>query len=64
MQTRREIVLHERSHYASLLRALWALLLTAQGSDTIDAEAVTRLDAVCDEVSLEIGPLAAAEISC
>ncbi|HEX5577529.1 MAG TPA: hypothetical protein VFX40_04085, partial [Gemmatimonadaceae bacterium] len=64
MQTRREIILHERSHFAGLLRALWALMLTAQGSDPLDAEALTRLDAVCDEVSLEIGPLSASEISC
>jgi hypothetical protein len=64
MQTRREIILAERSHFTGLLRALWALMLTAQGSDPLDAEALTRLDAVCEEVSLEIGPLAVAEVSC
>ena len=63
MQTRREIILHERAHFTGLLRALWALILTAQGSDPLDAEALTRLDAVCEEVSLEIGPLSASAIS-
>ena len=57
MQTRRELVLHERAHFAELLRALWALMLSAREADPVNAEALVRLEAVCAEVSLEIGPL-------
>jgi hypothetical protein len=54
MQSRREVVIRERTHLMELIRALWTQLRSTSDSHDRDSEPIDRLKALCAEIQLEL----------